>query len=103
MFEDKILVCADCREEFLWNASEQDFYAQRQFSEPRRCSACRVARKASRDNDSSGSYGGSERGGQRPMYTAVCGECGRPATVPFQPRGDRPVYCSDCFGQRSAR
>ncbi|MBQ1771968.1 MAG: zinc-binding protein, partial [Clostridia bacterium] len=27
----------------------------------------------------------------------VCAECGKPTKVPFQPRNDRPVYCSECF------
>ncbi len=31
------------------------------------------------------------------MYSATCSTCGREARVPFQPRGDKPVYCSDCF------
>jgi CxxC-x17-CxxC domain-containing protein len=31
------------------------------------------------------------------MFTATCANCGKDAQVPFQPRGDRPVYCSDCF------
>jgi CxxC-x17-CxxC domain-containing protein len=31
------------------------------------------------------------------MFSATCSNCGREARVPFQPRGDKPVYCSDCF------
>ena len=31
------------------------------------------------------------------MFSAVCANCGKEARVPFEPRGDRPVYCSDCF------
>ena len=38
--------------------------------------------------------------GPREMHTVVCAECGKDATVPFQPRGDRPVYCSDCFSKQ---
>jgi CxxC-x17-CxxC domain-containing protein len=30
----------------------------------------------------------------------VCSECGQDTTVPFKPRGDRPVYCSDCFNKQ---
>jgi CxxC-x17-CxxC domain-containing protein len=33
------------------------------------------------------------------MYSAVCSNCGQEALVPFQPSGDKPVYCSDCFQQ----
>ena len=43
---DKALTCADCNSEFIFTASEQEFYAERQFSEPRRCPSCRAARKA---------------------------------------------------------
>jgi CxxC-x17-CxxC domain-containing protein len=31
------------------------------------------------------------------MYPATCARCGQQTQVPFQPRGDRPVYCSNCF------
>ena len=35
----------------------------------------------------------------REMYPIVCAECGTDAMVPFRPRGDKPVYCSDCFSK----
>ncbi len=38
---DKTLTCADCGQEFTFTASEQDFYAERGFTEPRRCGSCR--------------------------------------------------------------
>lgn len=109
-YSDKTLTCADCNQEFSFSASEQQFYADRQFSEPRRCPACRAVRKASR-GDSGGSYaGGSYAGsgggysgggyGQREMYTATCDGCGGEARVPFQPSGSKPVYCSACFSTR---
>lgn len=31
------------------------------------------------------------------MFDATCSKCGQPTQVPFQPSGDRPVYCSNCF------
>jgi CxxC-x17-CxxC domain-containing protein len=34
------------------------------------------------------------------MFDVVCASCGKETQVPFQPRGDRPVYCSDCFEQQ---
>jgi CxxC-x17-CxxC domain-containing protein len=93
---DKTLTCADCGEPFTFTASEQQFYAERQFSEPRRCASCRSARKAARGDGGQGgrsSYGS----GPREMFSATCSECGREALVPFRPSGARPVYCSDCF------
>ena len=35
--------------------------------------------------------------GDREMYKATCGDCGKQCQVPFEPRGDKPVYCSECF------
>ena len=96
-YTDKTLTCADCNQEFSFSASEQQFYADRQFSEPRRCPSCRAIRKASR-GDSGGSYAGNGGGygggyasgggyGQREMYTATCDGCCGEARVPFQPSG----------------
>ena len=46
MFEDKVLVCKECGNEFVFTAGEQAFYAERGFqNEPQRCKACRDARK----------------------------------------------------------
>ncbi|MBI2577971.1 MAG: hypothetical protein HYV77_04020 [Candidatus Wildermuthbacteria bacterium] len=36
------------------------------------------------------------------MYPATCTQCGKATQVPFQPRPERPVYCSDCFAQKRA-
>jgi CxxC-x17-CxxC domain-containing protein len=61
VYNDKTLTCADCGQEFTFTASEQDFYAQRGFTEPRRCGSCRASRKAAR-GDSGGGNGGSGYG-----------------------------------------
>ena len=102
--QDKTLVCADCSQEFAFTASEQQFYADRQFSEPRRCPSCRAAKKAARgDTGGGGGYsdrsnsGGGYSSGPREMFSATCSSCGREAQVPFRPSGAKPVYCSDCF------
>ncbi len=60
MYSDKNLTCADCGQEFVFTASEQDFYGQRGFTEPRRCASCRASRKAARGD--SGGGGGSSYG-----------------------------------------
>ena len=102
MYTDKILVCADCNEQFVFTASEQDFYAQRGFSDPKRCAACRSARKASRPEGGGGGYGaGGYDRGPREMFAATCSKCGKETEVPFRPTNGKPVYCSDCF--RSVR
>ena len=63
MYNDKNLACADCGQEFVFTASEQDFYAQRNFTEPRRCPSCRASRKAARGSESGGAGGGYSSGG----------------------------------------
>jgi len=49
--------------------------------------------------------GGYRRGGRddRQMFKAVCSKCGKDCEVPFRPTGDKPVYCSDCFGKMGDR
>ena len=95
----------------MFTASEQDFYAQRGFTEPRRCPSCRASRKAARNSEGGGSsyggygagggysaggssYGGGGGGGggygsrdrgPREMFTATCSNCGKDAEVPFRP------------------
>jgi CxxC-x17-CxxC domain-containing protein len=112
MIEDKTLTCRDCGSEFLFTVGEQEFYASKGFTnEPVRCKDCRQARR--RNMDGGGSYGDSGYstgysggrggyGGQREMFPATCSDCGKATEVPFQPRNDKPVYCSECFeGRRS--
>jgi CxxC-x17-CxxC domain-containing protein len=100
---DQNLTCTDCGKQFTFTESEQEFYQSKGFSTPGRCPDCRAARKAARNSGSSygsgSSYygGGSSYGGERQMYAVVCAQCGKNTEVPFSPRGDRPVYCSDCF------
>jgi len=97
---DQTLTCTDCGATFTFTESEQEFYQSKGFSTPGRCPSCRAARKAARNSGGGyggSSYGGGGYGGERQMYPAVCAQCGKQTEVPFQPRGDRPVYCSDCF------
>jgi CxxC-x17-CxxC domain-containing protein len=97
---DKTLTCRDCGENFVFTAGEQEFYATKGYTnEPGRCPSCRATRKETRSGDRGGSYrpGNGSMGRNRQMYPAVCGQCGKETQVPFQPRGDRPVYCSTCF------
>jgi len=93
-YEDRQLVCEDCGEEFPFTGEEQGFFEERGFQTPKRCKPCRSQRKASRG-------GGGSRGGgfsrQREMHTVTCSDCGVETEVPFKPRGDRPVYCRDCY------
>ena len=97
---DKTLTCRDCGTSFEFTTGEQEFFATKGFTnEPSRCPNCRGARNSNRDSGSRGGFsnGGSYGRGERQMFPVVCAQCGKDTEVPFQPRGDRPVYCSECF------
>ena len=103
-FQDKVLTCRDCGQQFTFTAGEQEFYATKGLmNEPGRCPDCRSIRRGSRGSDGPRSSGGGGGGG-RQMFDVICSQCGQPTQVPFQPTSGRPVYCSDCFSrQRSYR
>ena len=99
-YTDRTLTCADCGTNFTFSADDQAYHAEKGFTnEPKRCPDCRNARRGQQGGGySSGGYSsGGGYGGQREMFSATCASCGKEAKVPFQPRGDKPVYCSDCF------
>jgi len=104
MYTDETLSCTDCSQSFTFTTGEQEFFAQKGFTnKPSRCPDCRAARKAS-GGRGAGSAGGFGSRAPREMFTAKCSQCGGEARVPFQPSGDKPVYCADCFQtQRPAR
>ena len=98
----------------MFTSGEQEFHASKGFqNEPSRCQECRAARKAERGGELRAAtapvavatapavvagYGRQER----EMFSATCSTCGQEARVPFQPRGDKPVYCSNCFTPRQS-
>jgi Probable zinc-ribbon domain len=41
-YHDKILTCVDCKAEFIFPAGEQKFFADKGFTEPKRCKSCRA-------------------------------------------------------------
>jgi CxxC-x17-CxxC domain-containing protein len=89
VFQDRTLTCRDCGEPFLFSSGEQAFFASKGLTnDPQRCTTCRAAAKQARSASPSGT---------REYHAAVCNSCGGQAVVPFQPRNDRPVYCSSCF------
>ncbi len=106
-FEDKTLTCSDCNKSFTFSADEQEQFQTRGYTnEPKRCPECRQARKSERFGN--GGNGGNSYGNNsyrnnsyssapRQMFPAVCSDCGKETSVPFEPRQGRPVYCSDCF------
>jgi CxxC-x17-CxxC domain-containing protein len=106
---DKVLTCRDCGSTFMFTAGEQEFFASRGLTnEPSRCPNCRAINKAQRNGVAgvSGPVGATATATfdrpRRELFPAVCSACGKETRVPFQPTGDRPVYCSDCFSTQRA-
>ena len=90
-FQDKSIQCSDCGTTFTFSVEDQEFFQSKGYTnEPERCPECRQARRSER-------YGNSSYGSRLQMFPATCAECGKSTEVPFQPRGDKPVYCSDCY------
>lgn len=84
---DQDITCSDCGGTFTFTEAEQEFYASKNLNSPKRCKACRQARKGQH--------------GDREMHDAVCAKCGSQCQVPFKPRpeaeGGKPVLCKECF------
>ena len=90
-YQDKQITCSDCGTTFTFGVRDQEFFASKGFTnEPKRCPSCRAAKK----QNTGGGYGSSA---PRQMYPVKCATCGKDTEVPFAPRGDKPVYCSDCY------
>ena len=98
-FQDKVLICMDCGDDFVFTAGEQLFFHDKQFkNEPKRCKFCKAKRAAL--------FGGTGADGQAParVYNKVetrtiCSACNKETTVPFRPTQGRPVLCRECFQQ----
>ncbi|HXX95185.1 MAG TPA: zinc-ribbon domain containing protein [Planctomycetota bacterium] len=117
-YADKSLKCIECGSEFTYTASEQELHASLGYqNEPKRCTPCRDAKRQRKGSPRGGSPGGPRGGGggggggrdgggregggvPREYFIAVCNECGKEAQLPFKPRGDRPIFCSECFTKR---
>jgi len=103
-FTDRDLTCRDCGGSFVFTAGEQEFYATKGLEhDPVRCPNCRAQRKlmSPEDRDFTPAYGVyASWGGRTPrqLHVASCAQCAGMTEVPFRPRDDRPVYCSDCYG-----
>ncbi len=108
-YNDRELTCRDCGGAFEFTAGEQEFYASKGLqNDPVRCPSCRAQRRMMRpeDRDDTPSYGVYVSwGGRTPrqLHVAICSNCNTAAEVPFVPRGDRPIFCSDCYNEERKR
>ena len=101
-FQDKSIQCFDCGTTFTFSAEEQEQFASRGYNnDPKRCPSCRQERKARQNVNSLNSNSNNRyiHKPEREMFPVVCTECGKSTQVPFRPREDQPVYCSDCYNK----
>jgi CxxC-x17-CxxC domain-containing protein len=96
-FQDKVLKCIDCGNDFLFTAGEQMFFHDKQFrNEPKRCKACKTKRSG---------LNATPVPAQNYRYPkietrAICSQCGKETTVPFRPTQGRPIFCRECFQRK---
>jgi len=99
-FQDKVLKCIDCGDDFVFTAGEQLFFHDKQFkNEPKRCKTCK-AKRVSVFSAAAPQAGQSFRGYTKVETQATCSGCGKQTTVPFRPTQGRPVFCRECFMSR---
>ncbi|MDP3786046.1 MAG: zinc-ribbon domain containing protein [Candidatus Omnitrophota bacterium] len=91
-FQDKRLICKQCSQEFIFAASEQEFYLQKNLQyEPKRCKSCRPLKKI---NQSAGNSNNPMQ-----LFNVICAKCDKKAQIPFKPISGRPLYCRLCYQQ----
>ena len=96
-FQDKVLKCIDCGEDFVFTAGEQLFFHDKQFkNEPKRCKTCKARKMSSISPQPVVTHSGAPRVETR----TNCSQCGKETTVPFKPTQGRPVFCRECFQSR---
>ena len=89
-YVDRLLICADCNEGFVFSAGEQLFFSDKQFrNDPRRCKACRINRI---DKKGAARQGPSSR---RTETRAICSQCEVETIVPFRPTNRRPCSAAN--------
>lgn len=117
------IICQHCDNEFEYTEAEREFRELHGLARPLLCPTCRQRDRQRRNGDlvtmymhtdsfdpfllgeqtqAGGPIGRNSRDIRR-MHDAVCAACGAETRVPFAPRGDRPVYCKDCFNARRGK
>jgi hypothetical protein len=85
-FQDKVLKCKDCGEEFIWTAGEQEFFSTRGFkNKPARCKECRKKNRQKVEAE---------------YFSVRCDNCRQVGDVLFRPQNpDAKIYCKKCFDE----
>jgi CxxC-x17-CxxC domain-containing protein len=94
-FQDTLIVCIDCEQNFVWSGGEQQFFYDKGLKNPpKRCKACKQAK-----NERIAAINAAQESGikQRIEVSVNCAKCSGLTTVPFYPSQGRPVFCRSCF------
>lgn len=84
--EDKLLMCKDCGNKFIWTAGEQKFFLDKGLQNiPKRCKVCTDKYK-------------NKLREKHPVHWIKCLGCKKKAEVPFEPKSE-DVYCEECFNK----
>jgi len=82
--EDKVLVCKDCGDKFIWTKGEQKFFLEKGLQNiPKRCKICAAKYKEKLRE-------------KHPLWWVKCQKCGKKNEVPFEPTTE-DIYCESCF------
>ena len=107
--EDTEVTCSDCGNQctvpFVPRSNKavycSDCFRQHKPDDSRDDRRSRDDRGSRNDRDDRGSrYSRDDRGSRdndREDTEVTCSDCGNQCTVPFVPRFNKPVFCSDCF------
>lgn len=99
--KDRYFKCVDCVDEFVWTASEQQYYHDKGLLHtPKRCHQCRGKRKEHLKEMEKMAVKPEER--QKVEVRVNCAKCGVATTVPFYPSRGKAVYCRPCFLERQS-
>jgi len=93
--EEKLILCIDCKRDFIWAIGEQIFFRDKGlYNSPKRCRECKQAK-----NERLASITAAQASGikQKIEVNVACAKCRMMTTVPFFPSQGRPVYCRSCY------
>lgn len=108
--EGEVLVCADCGAHYEFPAEERRQFETRGFAPPKRCRACRAAKRRRAAERAAGAPAGGaphpagsppREKPAAPKHPATCSVCKEATEVPFMPDGVRPVFCLACLKQQT--
>lgn len=92
-YTDQTLTCRDCGKSFVFSARDQEFFAQKGFTNPpTRCKDCRLKKKEAGNRPAS-----SASAADKPLFKINCKNCGKVGEMAIEPRKPDDVLCSDCF------